>query len=48
MRIGINKPATEMNTPAWVEIDGEGIGEPDDIIGRFTRLSPVESDQPAH
>ncbi len=39
--IGINKSSTGMFAHAWVELDGQAIGEPEDITERFMVLSQV-------
>ena len=36
--IGINKSSTRMLAHAWVELDGQAIGEPEDIAERFAIL----------
>ena len=38
LRIGMSKSSTGMLAHAWVEVQGEMIGEPDDIIARFMVL----------
>jgi len=41
LRIGISKTATGILAHAWVDIDGETIGESEDIPERFKILSSV-------
>ena len=36
--IGVNKSATDLTAHAWVEMDGENIGEAEDIAERFMIL----------
>jgi Transglutaminase-like superfamily len=38
LRIGMNKSSIGMLAHAWVEVQGESIGEPDDIADRFMVL----------
>jgi hypothetical protein len=40
--IGMNKSSTGMLAHAWVELQGEKIGEPGQITERFKVLSPVQ------
>lgn len=42
LRIGANKTSYEIHTHAWVEIEGQPVGEAEDIAGRFKVLSPIE------
>lgn len=42
LRIGMNKSSNQLFAHAWVEIQGEMIGEPEDIAERFEVLNPVE------
>jgi hypothetical protein len=38
LRIGMNKASTGFFAHAWVEVDGEAVGEPEDITGNFMVL----------
>jgi hypothetical protein len=38
LRIGVNKASTRMVAHAWVEVEGEAIGEPEDITERFSLM----------
>jgi hypothetical protein len=38
LRIGVQKNSMGMSAHAWVEVEGEGIGEPGDIAGKFKPL----------
>jgi hypothetical protein len=38
LRIGANKTSTGIIAHAWVELDGEAIGEPEDIAESFKVL----------
>jgi hypothetical protein len=38
LRIGMNKAPTGMHAHAWVEVDGEAVGEPEDIADDFRVL----------
>ena len=42
LRIGINKSSKGVLAHAWVDIQGEMVGEPEDIAERFEILHPVE------
>jgi hypothetical protein len=42
LRIGIHKSAAGVLAHAWVEIQNEKIGEPEDIEERFEKLLPAE------
>jgi hypothetical protein len=39
LRIGIQKNSTGMYAHAWVEMEGESVGEPEDVAERFKPLS---------
>lgn len=42
VRIGVNKTSTGMHAHAWVELQGEPIGEAENVSERFTILESVE------
>jgi hypothetical protein len=42
LRIGMNKTSTGIHAHAWVEIDGQPIGESEDITERFKILGSME------
>jgi hypothetical protein len=39
--IGVSRIQTNMQAHAWVEMEGQAIGEPEDITERFKVLNPV-------
>lgn len=40
--IGVSKTQTDVQAHAWVEMEGQAIGEPEDITERFKVLNPVD------
>ena len=46
LRIGISKTATGILAHAWVDVEGETIGESEDIPERFKILDTLESKHP--
>jgi len=40
--IGVSKSQTDVQAHAWVDMEGQAIGEPEDITARFKVLNPVE------
>jgi hypothetical protein len=44
--IGANKSSMGIRAHAWVEVEGQAIGEPEDIVERFKILGSMERKHP--
>jgi hypothetical protein len=45
LQVGVQKAASGMQAHAWVELGGQPVGEPPDLLQRFSRLSAVKRGQ---
>jgi hypothetical protein len=47
VRVGVRRQAGEFLAHAWVEVDGQTLGDADDHVGSFVPLTNLEVRPPA-